>query len=155
MGGIMEEDTTWSPTVDALGKVIDEPYPSIANFRQVLAVVDGLWNRMERQENTIEFLKEAILAMQPRYHTLMHTFQNQQEAEMAWHYLQVRLAQSRHSRPVRDKPTPPMPPMPVGPQYTSPYVHKDGSPVIPQYSTSSPSGSIKKFEGIDIDTDSH
>jgi hypothetical protein len=131
-------DSEWSPTVDAHGRVLPLPYPSIENWRQALAVIDGMWSRIERQENSIEQLKRALLAMQPRYHTLMHTFKNEAEANMAWQALNIAL----HG------PDKPIPPMPVGPQYTSPYVHKDGSPVIPQYP-------IKKFEGIDIGTDSH
>jgi hypothetical protein len=124
-------DSEWSPTVDDHGRVLPLPYPSIANWRQALALLDGLYDKVAR-------LERALLALQPRYHTLMHTFKNEAEANMAWQALNIAL----HG------PDKPIPPMPVGPQYTSPYVQKDGSPVIPQYP-------IKKFEGIDIGTDSH
>jgi len=110
----------------------NDGYPSIANWRQVLAVLDLLYAKVDR-------LERALLALQPRYHTLMHTFKNEAEANMAWTALHLALY----------GPDKAVPSMPVGPQHTSPYLQKDGSPNVPSYS-------VKKFEGIDIgDTDTY
>jgi hypothetical protein len=111
--------------------ITDEDYPSIANWRQVLSVLDLLYAKVER-------LEKALLVMQPKYHTLMHTFKNEAEAQMAWQALHITLY----------GPDKPIPPMPVGPEHTSPYLQKGNSPVRKKHS--------ERFEGIDIgDTNSH
>lgn len=46
---------------------------------------------LERQRDRLDHQERALLALQPRYDTLMHTFRNEGEAEMAWQFLQIAL----------------------------------------------------------------
>ena len=81
---------------------------------------------------SIEDLWKCLLALQPKYHTLLYTFNNVHEANAAWTMLQL-LKPENEERAKQDLPMK-IPPMPVGDQFTSPWQHKDKSPALADYS---------------------
>ena len=92
-------------------------------------LVSGILRSHQRLQVDVEELKGAVLEiqdendalrrtitmMQPKYHTLLHTFNSESEARLGWQLMHL------WNYPDKYKTHEDIPPMPVGREYTAPW----------------------------------
>ena len=92
--------------------------------------VEGLQESVRGMAGDIEALRRGYVSMQPRYHTLLHSFRSVSEAEFAWVLLNMTLYPKKH--PTHET----VAPMPMSRAFVAPW--DEGEPDLTPPDTPSP-----------------